>query len=45
MTIKGEDLDFGKLLTVTLGDIGALTVVSETPMEIIVDMPAVLTTR
>ena len=42
-TIKGEDLDFGKLLTVTLGDIGALTVVSETPMEIIVDMPAVLT--
>ena len=40
MTIKGEDLDFGNLLTVTLGDFGALTVVSETPMEIIVDMPA-----
>jgi hypothetical protein len=43
LTIKGEDLDFGNLLTVTLGDFGALTVVSETPMEIIVDMPAGLT--
>ena len=42
LTIKGEDLDFGNLLTVTLGDFGALTVVSETPMEIIVDLPAVL---
>ena len=42
LTIKGEDLDFGNLLTVMLGDFGVLTVVSETPMEIIVDLPAVL---
>ena len=39
LTIKGEDLDFGNLLTVTLGDFGALSVVSDTSMEIIVELP------